>query len=258
MSLTMQGRMYYKASFFMNLVTPLLLLFGQFLLWGSLYGTRDGAALGSFSKTDMYAYLLIAFGINSLLTWSSENALSREIRSGMVTARRIRPVSFLAQSLADMCGNLLLQAIANVTAVCLGFLFLRATVTLPSLASFGLFCASLLLAVVLRMMLVSFFSLLCFFTTGHLGLTWTRTALMEFFSGALIPVALFPAWLQNFAYLLPFPLMLQVPAAIFLGQPLPMPVGLTYALQGAWILAFLGLHALLYGHIRKSATLAGG
>ncbi len=258
MSLAIQGKMYYRVGFLLNLLTPLVMLAGQFMLWGSLYGEREGAQVGEYARADMFSYILLAFAINSLLTWSSENVLSREIRSGMVIARRIRPVPFLLQSVAEMCGNMLLQAVVNFTVVAVVFFLFAPHLTLPVPANFGLFLLSLALAMALRMLLVSCFSLLCFFTTGHLGLTWTRTALTEFFSGALIPVALFPVWLKTVAYLLPFPLMLQVPVSIFLGQDLAISLPLTFALQGGWILVFLGLHALLYGHIRKNTTLAGG
>lgn len=258
MAITVQGRMYYRASFFLNLTTPLILLAGQFLLWRSLYGAQAGGAIGSFAQADMFSYILLAFGINNLLTWSSENVLSREIRSGEVIARRIRPVPFLSQTMADMTGNLLIQAVVNGAAVVLAFVLFARWLTPPAPGMLVAFVPSLLLAILLRMMLVHSFSLLCFFTTGHLGLTWTRQALTDFFSGALIPVALFPAWLQSVTYVLPFPLMLQIPIAIFLGQPLPMPLWQTYALQVVWIFVFFGLHVVLYGYIRKNTTLAGG
>lgn len=258
MALTMQGRMYYRTSFLLNLVTPLIVLLGQFLLWSSLYRLEGGATIGAYAPKDMYSYILIAFAVNNLLTWSSENTLSREIRSGMVVARRLRPVSFLSQSLADMCGNMVLQAAVNGAVVALAFLLFHRFLAMPTWPSVLLFLPSLLLAMMLRMMLVSTFSLLCFFTTGHLGLTWTRQALTDFFSGALIPIALFPPWLRAVSLASPFPLMLQVPLSVLLNQPLPMPLGLSFALQALWTLVFLGLHAALYGHIRKNATLAGG
>ncbi len=257
MSITMQQKLYYRIGFLMNLTTPLILLGSQLLLWNSVYG-GGRTAIGSMSRADMYSYLLMAFLINSLLTWSSENELSREIRSGTVTARRMRPVRFLRQSLASLCGNLVLQAVVNVVLVALAFLVFHRYLTMPSAAAWPAFLLSLALGMLVRMMLVSTFSLLCFYTTGHLGLTWTRTALTEFFSGALIPVALFPGWLMTLSYCTPFPLMLQVPVQIFLGQPLPVPLWTSFALQAAWALILWGIHEALYGHIRKVATVAGG
>lgn len=255
--LTIQARMYYRIGFLLSLLTPLVLLGGQFLLWRALYA-QEGAALAGYTRADMFTYILIAFAMNNLLTWTSENVLSREIRSGTVIARRIRPVSFLTQTLSDLLGNMLLQGVVNTLIVGLIFALFSSQFSMPSPTSLLLFAVSLALGMLLRMLLVSCFSLLCFFTTSHLGLTWTRTALTDFLSGALIPVALFPAWLQTVSYASPFPLMLQVPVALFLGRALPMAVPLTFALQIAWSLVFFGLHQLLYGYIRKNATLAGG
>jgi len=258
MSITMQQRMYYRFGFLSSLTTPLILLTGQLLLWNSIYGLREGQALGTYNRATMFSYILLAFMINNLLTWSSENTLSREIRSGSVIARRMRPVSFLKQTLAEMCGNLLLQGTVNITLIALAFVVFWRFLTLPSLMNLPLFIISLLLGILVRMTLVSWFSLLCFFTTGHLGITWTRTALTEFFSGALVPVALFPSWLQAFTYWTPFPFMLQAPIAVFLNQPLPMPFWQMAAMQLFWILVFILLHHLLYGRVRRNTTLAGG
>jgi ABC-2 type transport system permease protein len=257
-ALSMQSALFYKTAFLINLFTPLVLLLGQFLLWNSLYALQDGAAMGGFSKPDMFSYLLIAFLINNLLTWSSENTLSREIRSGAVTARCIRPVPFFMQSVAGMTGSICPQALVNFTMVGLAFALFWPKLTPPSAAMLGPALASLVLAVLLRMTLVSWFSLLCFYTTGHLGLTWTRTALTEFFSGALIPLSLFPEWLRSVSFCTPFPLMLQTPASLLLGQPLQLPLPATFALQVGWMAFFFILHELLYRRIRRNMVLAGG
>ena len=255
MGITIQQKLHYRMGFLLNLVTPMITLLGQMLLWAAIY--NQGGSL-PMDRAHMQSYVLLAFMINSLLTWGSENELSREIRSGTIIVRRMRPFPFLGQSLAGMCGNALLQGTVNVTLVVIAFFVFRNHLAMPSFAQFPLFLLCLLMGLLLRMMMVSFFSLLCFFTTGHLGLTWTRTALMEFFSGALIPVALFPVWLMLLSYCTPFPLMVQVPIAVLLNQPLPLPMPQIIGLQIAWALIFYGLHELLYSRIRKTATLAGG
>lgn len=257
-SLTIQSALFYRASFLFGLFTPLILLGGQFMLWSSLYGQGRGGDIGGFGRADMYAYILISFLINNLLTWSSENALSREIRSGKVVSRCLKPVSFLSQSLAEMVGNILPQALVNSLVVGAAFLLFPGRLALPDPGALPLAILSLLMGLMVRMMMVSCFSLLCFFTTSHLGLSWLRTALMEFFSGALIPVALFPGWLKTLAWCLPFPLMVQTPAALFLNQPLGMPAGLTFALQLIWAAVFLALHQALYARVRRTISFAGG
>lgn len=258
MSLSMQGKMYYRTGFLINLFTPFILLVGQLLLWNSIYGFQGIATLGGYSRKDMVSYVLVAFCINNLLTWSSENSLSKEIRSGAVISRCIRPVPFLSQFAADMCGSILLQAIVNFSIIGVIFALFSKNVALPTAGSLVLFLCSLSLALLLRILLISLFSLLCFYTTSHLGLSWTRTALTEFFSGALIPISMFPAWLETGTYFTPFPYMLQAPLSIFLKLPLPFSLPSAFIIQIFWILVLFALHSIFYGHIRKNMTLAGG
>jgi ABC-2 type transport system permease protein len=206
----------------------------------------------------MYAYILISFFIGNLLTWSTENMLSREIRSGKVVSRCLRPVSFLGQSLADMTGYVIPQALVNGIVTAAIFFLFSESIALPDAAMLPAAICSLVLGLLLRMLMVSCFSLLCFFTTSHLGLSWVRTALMDFFSGALIPVSLFPGWLKTIAWLTPFPLMVQTPVTLFLNQALYLPVWLTILMQLAWAAVFCLMHQALYERVRKTVSFAGG
>lgn len=258
MGLYLQGALFYKKAFLINLFSPLVLLGGQFMLWRSLYNLSETGIIGSYDRAGMYTYIIVAFSINNLLTWSSENNISREIRSGLIVSRCMRPVPFLYQSLAGLTGSMLPQAIVNFTITALLFAFFGSHLALPSLTAIPLAFLSLLFGILLRMMLVSCFSLLCFFTTSHLGLSWTRTALTEFFSGALIPITLFPGWLKTVSYATPFPLMLQTPISLFLGEVTPFPLPVTFGLQIGWTVVFLVLHEVLYSKIRKNLTFAGG
>jgi ABC-2 type transport system permease protein len=254
----MQSALFYRSAFLLSMTTPLILLGGQFMLWHSLFTAGSGREIGGFSSKDMYAYILISFFINNLLTWSSENMLSREIRSGKVVSRCLKPVSFLSQSLAEMVGYIIPQALVNGILTAAVFLLFSQSISMPDAIMLPAAICSLVLGLLLRMMMVSCFSLLCFFTTSHLGLSWVRTALMDFFSGALIPVALFPGWLTTIAWLTPFPLMLQTPAALFLNQTLYLPVWLTILMQLAWAAVFFLLHQALYNRVRRTVSFAGG
>lgn len=256
--LSMQGHLYYRTSFIINLLSPVILLAGQYLLWAALYAQQEGSVIGGIGREEMFSYILVAFALNNLLGWSTENGLSKEIKSGMVVARCIRPVSFLAQSLSEMLGALVMQGGVNFVIVAAGFLCFGKYMQLPQLVMILRFIPCFLLALLLRMLLVDVFSLICFFSTGYLGISWTRTALFEFFSGAMIPVAMFPGWLKTLAYFTPFPYMLQVPVAVLLGQEIPVKLSAVYGRQALWIGVFLLLHGLIYGGARRNLTIAGG
>lgn len=257
-SISIQGQLYYKTSFFINLLTPFILLAGQYLLWTALYAGGSGAPIGGMGREEMYTYILVSFAMGNLIGWSGENMLAREIRSGTVVARCVRPAAFLVQSVAEMAGGILIQGVVNLAIVLAAFFCFGRYLKPPLFLAAGIFVPCLFLAVLLRIMLIDIFSLLCFFTTGYLGLAWTRNALFEFFSGAMIPVIMFPGWLKTFTYATPFPYMLQVPAALLLGQELPVSMPMVFVVQSAWLIVFLLLHSGIYGLARRNMTIAGG
>ncbi|MCI8358323.1 MAG: hypothetical protein HFI51_09295 [Lachnospiraceae bacterium] len=267
-SLSVQGQLYYRTSFLINLLTPVILLCGQYLLWDALYAqqsyaqqsyVQQGAAdIGGMSRADMFAYILVAFAVSNLVGWSGENTLAKEIKSGRIVARCTRPAAFLIQTLSELTGTVLIQGVVNLAIVVVGFGCFGRYMKLPSLQAAFLFLPCMFLAVLLRMMVIDVFSLFCFFTTGYLGIAWTRTALFEFFSGAMIPVALFPDYLKTITYFTPFPYMLQVPIAVLLGQELPGSPAFILVMQFIWLILFWMLHCAVYGLARRNMTIAGG
>ena len=257
-AMSLQSQMYYRTSFFLNLLSPMVLLAGQYLLWHALYQQQPDHIISGMDAAQMYSYLLIAFTLNHIMGWSSENALSKEIKNGTVVKRCIRPVSFLSQSVAEMTGTLLPQLALNLIIASAGFLLFGRFLLVPSLQNIVLFLPCMAGALLLRILLIELCSLLCFYTTGYLGISWTRNAIFEFFSGALIPIVMFPGWLKSMAYMTPFPYMIQIPISILLGQELNVPLFQVYAVQFFWIGIFLALHGLFYKNIRKNLTIAGG
>lgn len=257
-ALSMQSQLYYRTSFLLNLLSPVILLCGQYLLWAALYARQGDQAIGGMERQEMFAYILFAFAMSNLLNWAGENKLSREIKTGQVVARCVRPAAFLTQYLAEMTGALFLQGVVNLLLVTVGITCFGEYMTVPSLSVMPVFIPCLVLAVILRLLLIDVFSLLCFFTTGYLGISWTRAALFDFFSGAMIPVTLFPGWLKAVTSCTPFPYMLQVPVAMLLGQEISGGLAGIYGMQVVWILILLGLHGIIYGLARRNLTIAGG
>lgn len=257
-AMSLQSQMYYRTSFFLNLLSPMALLAGQYLLWHALYQQQPDHIISGMDAAQMYSYLLIAFTLNHIMGWSSENALSKEIKNGTVVKRCIRPVSFLSQSVAEMTGTLLPQLALNLIIASAGFLLFGRYLLVPSLQNIVLFLPCMAGALLLRILLIELCSLLCFYTTGYLGISWTRNAIFEFFSGALIPIVMFPGWLKSMAYMTPFPYMIQIPISILLGQELNVPLFQVYAVQFFWVGIFLALHGLFYKNIRKNLIIAGG
>ena len=73
----------------------------------------------------------------------------------------------------------------------------------------------------------------------------------------MLPLDMFPTWLQNIAYALPFPYMMYAPARLFVK---PDTILFWHMLGGqvAWVLVFVALVAFVYKRSEKFLTVNGG
>ena len=78
-----------------------------------------------------------------------------------------------------------------------------------------LFLPSVALGFVIKFLVSFLAALLCFW---GVGLIWAQTAVVNLFSGALVPLAFFPNWLRAFAAWAPFQGIIATPLAIYQGQ----------------------------------------
>ena len=66
-----RARMYYRTSFFLNLLSPMVPVAGQYLLWHALYQQQPDHIISGMDAAQMYSYLLIAsFTLNHIMGWS--------------------------------------------------------------------------------------------------------------------------------------------------------------------------------------------
>ncbi|HEX2497622.1 MAG TPA: ABC-2 family transporter protein [Actinomycetes bacterium] len=90
------------------------------------------------------------------------------------------------------------------------------------------------------------------------GVSSVATILALFFSGIMIPLTLFPAWLRPIAELSPWAATIQVPADIFLGRYHGFALVAVLAGQVIWALALLGLGRVLTARVRRRVVVQGG
>jgi ABC-2 type transport system permease protein len=83
-------------------------------------------------------------------------------------------------------------------------------------------------------------------------------AVTMFFSGFIVPVTLFPSWLDAVARALPFVAILQVPGEVFLGEHHGTELLGVLALQAAWAVTLLAIGRHLLGRATHRVVVHGG
>ena len=250
----LRGITAYRLAFVMSSLGTVFLLLTMLYLWRTILAS--GAQAG-FSWPQMKAYLLVAFVANTVVSTSSDYRMASRIRDGMVAIDLTRPISYQLARFAEASGYAIFEYASSILFILVAMLVFGG-VTLPTGLHAALFVLSLLLVLPLKFAVVYSTTLLCFWTQNYMGINWARTAITNLMSGALIPLAFFPAWLKALGEALPFQCLAYTPAMLFLGRFSDAGALLAVAVQVGWTIVLWLLASLAWGRASRRLTVQGG
>lgn len=254
--ITMQHTLAYRSTYFISLLGSLIFILSMFYLWSAIFDGRE--QLAGYSWEQMKAYLFITFLTNSLISWYSETKISKRIISGEVTMDLLKPMDFQKARASETVGSGLMEG--SMAAVLIGVALLLTQGMMPpaSVQAGALFALSLSASLLIKFGIVYLSSLICFWSTNGMGIAWMRAAVTNFFSGALVPLAFFPDWLEGVSRLLPFQGIVYIPASVYLGKMDGIQALQQVGLQWVWVLVLWGLGKLMWSWAVRQVTINGG
>lgn len=252
---SMQNTISYRASYIITFASNAIFFAAMYALWAAIFDGR--AELSGLTWEQMKAYLLVTFTANSLLSYYSETRISGKILDGSVAADLLKPLDFQKARLAETLGSTIVEGALTVIVMVI-VLALTAGVFMPDALHGALFLLSLAASLTVKFGIVYMAGLLCFWSTGSLGIVWARTAITNLFSGALVPLAFFPKWLESAALLLPFQSIVHTPAAIYLEQVDGFEALRLIALQIVWGILLWFAGKLMWNWAVRQITIHGG
>ena len=128
----------------------------------------------------------------------------------------------------------------------------------PSWGAAGLFLVSFLLGALVVGAFCMLIYISAFFTISPMGVRLVAVAVVDFFSGAIIPLPFFPEKLQVIFSLLPFGSMQNVPYRIYGGDLAGLPALVSILIQAFWLLALLLLGRLMMRKALQRVVIQGG
>ncbi|MFI6268540.1 ABC transporter permease [Micromonospora zamorensis] len=247
----------YRGEFLFQLAGVVVQTVALFTVWQAVFAGTSGGELAGLSWEQMKGYIFVSFVTGTLLSSFTDVQLAGRVLSGSVALDLVRPIDYqlsrFAESLGYAIGELFIVAVMGSTLL---LVFGGAALPDPGLA--GLFLLSLLAVLPLKFGLVYLVGLLCFWTGNFHGLSLSRVAVSSILSGALVPIALFPDWLQLLCALSPFPGIVSTPALIYLGEVRGAEALGLIAVQLLWIAVLWGAARLLWNAGVRRITAHGG
>jgi ABC-2 type transport system permease protein len=244
----------YRLNFALSLSAQMFQLFAMLAIWGVLLSSGN---VGGFDWPQMKAYLLVGFLSGVMVSPIADWRMAVRIQDGMVALDLTKPIDYQTARFAEVVGALWTELFAGVV-VCAGIVLLTGPVPLPSAAAALPFALSMLAVLPLKFGIVYLSATACFYTQNYLGVQWARLTITALFSGALVPLAFLPGWLQAIAAVLPFASLAATPGLIYIGQVDGAQAWRLIAIQYVWVLALWIGTRLIWHRAVRQVTIHGG
>jgi ABC-2 type transport system permease protein len=225
-----------------------------------LLGVADSAGgdVAGYDRVGLSTYVWLSQGLIAVVMIFVWTELADRVRTGDIAIDLARPLdlqaSWLAADLGRAAWGLLSRALVPIL---FGAAFYGFRMSGDPVATM-LFPLSVTLAVVVSFACRFMVNLLAFWLTEVRGPVLLYVLLSGLLGGHLIPVQLFPHWLQVVAYATPFPALMQAPIDLVTGQATGWTAVGHLASQVAWALAMLGLGRLVLARATRRLVVQGG
>jgi ABC-2 type transport system permease protein len=220
--------------------------------------TTAGGAVRGYDATDLVTFAFVSQGFIMVVGIFGDRELAQRVRTGDVVIDLYRPVDLQLWWLAVWLGQAAFQTLGRgIPPVILGALVYDLRWPDPWW-QWPIFLASVVLASTIGFALRFCSALTAFWLLDNRGVEQLVTMAANFFTGLLLPITLFPHWLEQVARWLPFAAMLQLPTELFLGRHHGWAIAGVLGQQLAWVAALIGAGRMLLGAATRRVVVQGG
>jgi len=251
----MKALFQYRAAAFAGIFTQLFWGIIQIMVFRAFY--KQFSDLEPISLSQTITFIWIGQALLQLLPWSLDEEVEMQIKSGNVAYELVRPVQlyglWFVRSLAIRLIPTAMRSFP-IFVIC-GFLGLKLPV---SLEAGGVFCLSVIFALFLSSAITTLVLISLFWTVSGEGIQRLLPHCVILFSGMIIPLPLFPSWMQPFLNIQPFRGVMDIPCRLYTGI-IPASDALYYlGFQLGWAFVFFALGQLIMKKALKQFIVQGG
>lgn len=248
----------YRTSAIAGMFTQFFWAIMQILIYIAFYKNKK---VTNISLEQLISYVWLRQAFYSLINHVTDGEIRSSIENGNVAYELIKPINLYW---IWFCKNIS-SRIAACSLKCIPILlivpFLPSEINLDGPESFGaliLFAITLFIGMFIISAVINLFYISIFYTMTSKGTTSIFYALLEFFGGGFIPIALMPSVWQKICYILPVSLATDLPFRIYTGS-MNVLEGLKYiGIQFVWIGILVIIGNILLNKILKKVVIQGG
>ncbi|HEY5586221.1 MAG TPA: ABC-2 family transporter protein [Ruminiclostridium sp.] len=248
--LLFKNQLVYRFDIIISMVFTVSKILLAFVLWGTIFGNQK--VVVGFTFSAMLSYYVISSFITQLD--QSSNAgwqISTEIKNGSFSKYIIKPMSILGYFTAQTFGISAFLVVFNLLAASLWVLVFRIDFTFTS--NLSLIAAALLLILLGLLFMIQlnyYIGILAFRFVDTSVFMMIKDNIIQFLTGALIPLTLLPAGIIKVMMVFPFYYISYLPSMLLIGRnggEIVLGIVLLIGWNGAfWILNHFTFKKLIY------------
>lgn len=254
---TFQSQAAYKFEYFVGVFNGLLYVFIFTSLWLAIYSSLADGADTPFTRTGIISYAVFAMICRISMTMEDTEIASR-IRSGDIAMDMTKPVNFFLMNLSQTAGVTMFHWFTRVIPILLVCFFSFDLDVSVGPARMIAATAAWIMGYMIFFMMNFAFALLAFWFVETFSFQLMKYALLNLFSGAVVPVDFFPAWMRPFMDILPFQYILYTPTAVFTGHLQWQETLRLMSLQAVWIVILGFVCNIMWRSARRKLVVQGG
>lgn len=251
----MQEGTAYSAWYWAGTASTVIRLLIIYYFWQAVYANQS--TIENINLSTMLTYIVIAMILQGYVGGVG-NELSQNIKNGNVAIELMRPYDMIFKLFAMDIGSKIMyffQGTIPIVLIAYFFLDLNAP---SSVGTILLFIVSGIFGIWIGTFFDFLVGVLAFWTVNVWGVRVLKESLIVFFSGALVPITLFPDWLRTITEFLPFQAMVFLPVSIYSGLITGTEAYMAIGIQLFWLVFLYALVRVIWAQALKQITIFGG
>jgi ABC-2 type transport system permease protein len=226
------------------------------MLWKTIYASKGATAIGGLSLNAMIWYLIFT----ELVTLSRTDLhiqVNDDVKSGNIAYLLNKPYNYVLYCFFYFIGEIGIKFLSNgLVGIVIGLIYAGALEGF-SLINAPFIILSLLLGCTINFFIYLILALTSFWFEENSAFFWIYSKLVFTLGGMLVPLELFPKWLQGISHYLPFAYVTYVPARLAVDFSF-ISFGKQASIQLLYLVVFFALAMILYRKGAKNLNVNGG
>jgi ABC-type uncharacterized transport system permease subunit len=244
----------YRFDVFTSVASVLVRVYLLRMVWVALYARN--AAPSDLPLHAIITYTTVAMLMGLVMDIDQTRLLHDSLADGSIATDFMKPIIVPLYFFSDGTGEVLFHVMLIVPSLLLALLIVH--IDVPSLAVIGVFLVSFLLGYLVGFFLNFILNCIAFWTLEIQAVQLIVTWLTDLFGGEIIPLVIFPVFLQKVAFVLPFAAMFSTPLLIYVGVIRPDHYLQALGVQLFWVAVLALIATLVWRAGAKRIVVQGG